>query len=75
MSNAYNILVGKIGGKRPLVRPRRRWQNNISLDLRERGWEGEDWMHLDQDKDQWRALVDSVKNLRVPERNEIFFSS
>jgi hypothetical protein len=64
--NAYRILVGKPGGKRPLGRPRRRWENNIRMDLREIGWGGMDWIDLAQDRDQWRALVNTVMNLRVP---------
>jgi hypothetical protein len=52
--------------KRPLGRPRRRWVDNIKMDLREIGWEGMDWIDLAQDRDQWRALVNAVMNLRVP---------
>jgi hypothetical protein len=58
--NAYRILVGKLEGKRPLGRPRRRWVNNIKLDLREIGWDGVDWIDMPQDRDQWRALVNTV---------------
>jgi hypothetical protein len=64
--NAYRILVGKPEGKRPLRRPRRRRVDNIKMDLREIGWHGMDWIDLDQDRDQWRALVNTVMNLRVP---------
>jgi hypothetical protein len=64
--NAYKILVGKSERERPLVRPRRRWEDNIRMDLRETGWEGVDWMHLAQDRDMWRALVNMVMNFRVP---------
>jgi hypothetical protein len=64
--NAYRILVGKSEGKRPLGRPRRRWEDNIRMDLREIGWGGMDWIDLAQDRDQWRALVNTVINLRVP---------
>jgi hypothetical protein len=64
--NAYRILVGKPEGKRPLGRPRRRWEDNIKLDLREIGWGGMDWIDLTQDRDQWRALVNTVMNLQVP---------
>jgi hypothetical protein len=64
--NAYRILVGKPEGKRLLGRPRHRWVNNIKMDLREIGWEGVDWIELDQDTDQWRALVNTVMNLWVP---------
>jgi hypothetical protein len=51
---------------RPLRRPRRRWEDNIKLDLRGIGWDGMDWIDLAQDRDQWRALVNTVMNLRVP---------
>jgi hypothetical protein len=64
--NAYSILVGKPEGKRPLGRPRRRWVDNIEIDLREIGWDGMDWIELAQDRGQWRALVNTVMNLRVP---------
>jgi transcription termination factor 2 len=64
--NAYRIFVGKLEGKRPLGRPRRRWVDNIKMDLREIGWDGMDWIDLAQDRDQWRALVNMVMNLRVP---------
>jgi hypothetical protein len=58
--------VGKPEGKRPLGRHRRTWEDNIRMDLRERGWGGMDWIDLAQDRDQWRALVNTVMNLRVP---------
>jgi hypothetical protein len=64
--NAYRILVGKPEGKRPLGRPRRRWVYNIKMDLREVGWDGVDCIDLAQDRDQWRAYVNAVVNLRVP---------
>jgi hypothetical protein len=64
--NAYRILVGKPEGKRPLGRPRRRWVDNIKMDLGEIGWDGRDWIKLAQDRDQCRALVNTVMNLRVP---------
>jgi hypothetical protein len=64
--NAYKILVGKAEGKRPLRKPRRRWEDNIKMDLREIGWGGMDWIDLAHDRDQWRALVHTVMNLRVP---------
>jgi hypothetical protein len=64
--NAYRILVGMPEGKRPLRRPKRRWVDNIKIDLREVGWEGMDWIDLTQDRDQWKALVNTVINLRVP---------
>jgi hypothetical protein len=58
-------LVGNPEGKRPLGRPRRRWVDNIKIDLRGVGWDGGDWIDLAQDRDQWRALVNVVMNLRV----------
>jgi hypothetical protein len=64
--NAYRILVGKSEGKRPLGRPRRSWVDNIKMDLGEIGPDGRDWIELAQDRDQWRALVNTVMNLRVP---------
>jgi hypothetical protein len=63
---AYSLLVGKPLGKRPLGRPRRRWVDNIRMDLREVGWGDVDWIGLAQDRNRWRALVNSVFNLRVP---------
>jgi hypothetical protein len=65
-NNAYRILMGMPEGKRPLGTPRRRWVDNIKMDLREIGWDGMDWIDLAQDMDQWRALVNTVMNLRVP---------
>jgi hypothetical protein len=64
--NEYRILVGKPKGKRPLGRPRRRWEDNIRIELREIGCGGMDWIDEAQDRDQWRALVNTVMNLRVP---------
>jgi hypothetical protein len=64
--NAYRILVGKTKGKRPLGRPRRKWVDNIGIDLREVGWDVMNWIDLAQDRDQWRALVRTVMNLPVP---------
>jgi hypothetical protein len=64
--NAYRILAGKPEGKRPLGRPRRRWMDNIKMDLGEIGWDGRDWIKLAQDRDQWRALVNTAMSLRVP---------
>jgi hypothetical protein len=63
---SYRILVGKPEGKRPLGRPRRRWADNIKMDLREVGWDGRDWIYLAQDRDRWRAYVNAGMNLRVP---------
>jgi hypothetical protein len=63
--NAYRILVGKPEGKRPLGRPRRKWGDNIRMDLREIGWGGMDWIDLTQDRDQRRVLVNTVMNIRV----------
>jgi hypothetical protein len=64
--NAYRLLVGRPGGKRPLGRPRHRWLDNIKMDLLEIGWNGVDWIGLAQDRDKWRALVNAVMSLRVP---------
>jgi hypothetical protein len=63
---AYRALVGKPEGRRLLGRPRRRWEDNIKMDLREVGWGSVDWINLAQDRDRWRAFVYTVMNLRVP---------
>jgi hypothetical protein len=63
---AYRVLVGRPEGKRPLGRPRRRWEDNIKMDLREIGIDGANWIRLAQDRVQWRAFVNTVMNLRVP---------
>ena len=63
---AYRVLVGKLEGKRPLGRPRRRWVDNIKMDLQEVGCGYVDWIGLAQDRDGWRALVGTVRNFRVP---------
>ena len=67
----HRVLIGKPEGKRPLGRPRRRWEDNIKMDLREVGGGGGDLMELAQDRDRWRALVGTVKNLRVPKMRGI----
>jgi hypothetical protein len=63
--NVYRVLVGKPEGKRPLGRPRRRWEDGIKMDLREIGWGCVEWIQLAQDRDRWRAVVSAVMNLRV----------
>ena len=67
----YRVLVGKPEGKKPLGRPRRRWEDNIKMDLQEVGGGCEDWMELAQDRDRWRALVSTVMNFRVPKTRGI----
>jgi hypothetical protein len=62
----YRVLVGKPEGKRPLGRPRSRWEDNVRMDLHEVGCRCEDWIGLAQDRDRFRALVSAVRNLRVP---------
>jgi hypothetical protein len=62
----HRVLVGKSEGRRPLGRPRRRWEDNIRMDLREVGCGCVDWMELVEDRDRWRAVVSAVMNLRVP---------
>jgi hypothetical protein len=66
MRNAYKILVGKPARKRLIGRPRYRWEDNIRMELMEIGWEGVDWIHVVQDGDQRRAVVNTVMKLRVP---------
>jgi hypothetical protein len=61
----HRVLMGKLEGKRPLGRPRRRWEDNIKMDLQEVGRGCGDWMELSQDRDRWRALVSAVMNFRV----------
>jgi len=62
----YTVLVGKCEGRRPLRRPRRRWVDKIKMDIQHVGCGGMDWIELAQDMDRWRALVNTVMNLRVP---------
>ncbi|KAJ4434296.1 hypothetical protein ANN_22848 [Periplaneta americana] len=64
--NAYRVLIGRPEGKRPLGRPRRRWEDNIKMDLREVGYDGREWINLPQDRHRWRAYVRAAMNLRVP---------
>jgi hypothetical protein len=61
----YKVLVGQPEGKRPLARPRSRWEDGIRMDLREIGFWGVDWIRLAQDRDRWRAVVSAVMNLRA----------
>jgi hypothetical protein len=68
----HRVLVGKPEGKRPFGRPRRRWEDNIKMDVQEVGGGRGDWMELAQDGDRWRALVSTIKNLRVPQNAGIF---
>jgi hypothetical protein len=64
--NAYRLLVGKPVGKRPLGRPKRRWVDNIRMDLGEVGWSDVEWISMAKDRNRWRALVNSVLNVQVP---------
>jgi hypothetical protein len=68
--SVYRVLVGKPEGKRPLGRPRRRWEDNIKTDLREIGIDGANWIRLAQDRVEWRAFVNTVMNLRVHVKQE-----
>jgi hypothetical protein len=65
-TSVYRVLVGRREDKRPLGRPRRRWEDNIKMDLREIGIDGVNWIQLTRDRVQWRAFVNTVMNLRVP---------
>ena len=67
----HRVSVGKPEGKRPLGRPRRRWEDNIKMDLQEVGVGCGDWMELAQDRDRWRTLVSTVMNFRVPKKRGI----
>ena len=67
----HRVLVGKPERKRPMGRPRRRWEDNIKMDLQEVGGRCGDWMELAQDRETWRALVNTLKNLRVPKMRGI----
>jgi hypothetical protein len=64
-TSVYRVLVGNPEGKGPLWRPRRRWEDNIKMDLQEVGWGGRDWIELAQDRERWRVLVNAVMTLRV----------
>jgi hypothetical protein len=64
--DAYRVLVGRPEGRRPLGRPRCRWEDNIKMDLQEVGWGGMDWIDMAQDRDRWQAVVNAVMNVRVP---------
>jgi hypothetical protein len=64
----HRVLVGKPEGKRPLGRPKRRWEDNIKIDLQEVGGECGNWMQLAHDRDRWRTFVSTVKNFRVPQK-------
>jgi hypothetical protein len=74
-SGVYRILVGKPEGKRPLGGLRRRWEDEIKMDLQDVGCSGMDWIELAQDRDSWRALVYAVMNLRVPQNVENILTS
>jgi len=71
MRSVHRVLVGKPEAKRPLRRPRHRWEDNIKMDLQEVGGSCGDWIELSQDRDRWRALLGTVRNLRVPKMRGI----
>jgi hypothetical protein len=66
MRGAYKVLVGKPEGRSPHGRPRRRWEDNIKMDLQEVRWGERDWIDLAQDKNMWQAVVNAVRKLRIP---------
>jgi hypothetical protein len=69
--NVYRVLVGRPKRKRPLERPRRTWEDGIKMDSREIGWGGVECIHLAQDRDRWRAVVNAVMNLRVMAKSRV----
>ena len=71
----YRVLVGKLEGKRPLWRPRHRWEDDIKRDLQEVAYGGMDWFELAQDRDRWRALLNAVMNFRAHKNGENFLIS
>jgi hypothetical protein len=73
--SVYKVLVGKAEGKRPFERPRRRWEDGMRMNIRETGWGSVEWIQLAQHRDQWRALVNVVMNLRVLAPRSQFFLS
>jgi len=73
--DVYRVLEGKPEGKRPLGRPRRRWEDNIKMDLKEVECGGMDWIELAEDKDRWHALVNTVINVWVPSKEGNFLAS
>jgi hypothetical protein len=75
VKGAYNILVGRPEGRRPLQTSRCRWEDNIKMDLREKVFGDVDWIHLAQDRDRWRALVNTAMNLQVPQNAGNFLTS
>jgi hypothetical protein len=73
--NVCRVLVGKPEGKRPLERPRSRWEDGIKMDFKEIGWGGVEWIHLAQDRDRWRAVVNAVMNLRLLAPPNLYLTS
>jgi hypothetical protein len=73
--DVYRVLVGKPDGKRSLERLRHRWEDNVKMNLQEVGCGGMDWIHLAQDRDRWRALVNAVMKIRVPVKTDDFLCS